>query len=236
MSGSWSGSLGYDASVCTRSAAVALLLACGVTAPCAPQANAGIGLRFGTPGIGADLSLLVFSHAALRVSGAFYQFTTTRTQNNIRYDATLKLHSFAGLLDLYPGHRGSFHFTVGGVTNPAEVDGTARPTGSTFTINGTTYPASAVGTLTGIVKFPSAAPYVGLGFGTPAHRHGVGVYFLFDLGAVIAQPTVTLTATGAAANPTLAANLKAQADTTQADVDKYLKVYPVLSLGIGVRF
>jgi len=211
------------------------LVAC-MTVPGLAQANAAVALRAGTPGIGGDLSLLLFSHAALRVSGAFYQLNTTRTQNDITFNATLKLHSFAGLLDLYPRARGSFHFTVGGVTDPAELDGTGRPSGSTFKINGTTYPSSVVGTLTGVVKFPSAAPYVGLGFGTPAHRHGVGVYFLFDLGAVIAQPTVSLTATGSAMNPALGANLQAQVDTTQRDIDNYVKVYPVLSLGIGVRF
>ncbi|HUK20716.1 MAG TPA: hypothetical protein VLV45_04065 [Gemmatimonadales bacterium] len=221
----------------TRFPAVCLSVVLPFTAStAAAQANASIALRAGTPGIGADLGMLLFGHAALRVSGAFYQLTTSRTVNDISYDVTLKLHSFAGLLDIYPRSRGSFRLTVGCVTDPAELDGTGRPSGSTFTINGTTYPSSTVGSLTGVVKFPSAAPYVGLGFGTPAHRHGAGVYFLFDLGAVVAKPTVSLAATGAAANGQLASNLQAQVDTTQQDIDKYVKVYPVLSIGIGLRF
>ncbi len=58
--------------------------------------------------------------------------------------------------------------------------------------------------------------------------------FLFDLGAVIGEPTISLSATGAATN--LAPYLQAQAKKTQDDVDKYLKVYPVLAFGLAYRF
>jgi len=42
--------------------------------------------------------------------------------------------------------------------------------------------------------------------------------------------------TGAASNPDLASDLQAQSATTQHDVRTYLKVYPVLSFGVGYRF
>jgi hypothetical protein len=88
-----------------------------------------------------------------------------------------------------------------------------------------------VGVLEGVVKFPSAAPYVGLGFGTPAR--GGHFMFAFDMGAVIAQPTLTLTATGAASNALLDSSAQGQIAKTQQDVDKYVKLYPVLTLGWG---
>jgi len=72
-------------------------------------------------------------------------------------------------------------------------------------------------------------------FGTPASS-GRAIKLLFDLGAVIGKPTISLTATGAASDPTLAADLQAQANKTQGDVDKYLKVYPVLAFGLAYRF
>ena|SRR5438309_1480446 len=84
-------------------------------------------------------------------------------------------------------------------------------------------------------KFKNAGPYLGFGFGTPANTGG-GLKLLFDLGAIITKPTISLTSTGAASNAQLAADLQAQETKTQHDVRKYLKVYPVLSLGLGYRF
>jgi hypothetical protein len=120
------------------------------------------------------------------------------------------------------------------MTNPATVSATGQPTASgTFTLDGITYTAAQVGSLNGDLKFPDVGPYAGIGWGTPA---GGGLNFLFDLGAVIGTPTVSLRATGAAANPALAADLQAQQDRTQRDVDKYAKVYPVVSFGLAYRF
>lgn len=116
------------------------------------------------------------------------------------------------------------------------VTGTGRP-GSTgnFTINDHEYQSGQVGVLTLEGKFPSVGPYAGIGFGTPATRHSA-IKFLFDLGAVIGQPSLTLTSTGAATNAQLASDLTAQRNKTQKDVRDIAKVYPVLSFGLAFRF
>jgi hypothetical protein len=139
----------------------------------------------------------------------------------------------SALIDFYPAQRGSFRLTGGIVTNPLTITGTARPSSGTYTINDTSYSSSDVGILAVQGKFPGVSPLLGFGFGTPASSGGA-LKFLFDLGAVIGQPTISLTATGAASN--LAANLQAQANRTQDDVDKYLKVYPVMAFGLACPF
>ena len=156
-------------------------------------------------------------------------------QTDISYDVKVKLQSFAALLDLYPSARGSFHLTGGVITDPAKVTGTGRPTGNgTFKINNNTYTSAQVGTLSAEAKFASAEPYVGLGFGTAASKHG-GLAFAFDLGAAIGKPKISLSSTGAATNPALQSDLNAQIVTTQKDADK-LVAYPVLTLGLMYRF
>ena len=201
----------------------------------AHASDMSVAFRFGTPGFGAEVARLFTSHVAARVGGSFFSVSTTKSQSNISYSASLKLHEVTALIDLYPAGRGSFHGTIGLVTNPLTITGTGQASSGRFTINGTSYRADSVGTLTIEGKFPGVSPYLGLGFGTPA-THGGALKLLFDLGAVIGKPTISLNATGAANNPGLAADLQAQQATTQHDVRKYLKLYPVLAFGLAYRF
>jgi hypothetical protein len=195
-----------------------------------------IALRAGSPGIGLEVNKLLMSHLGARVGANYFSYSETRTQSDIKYDATLKLKGLSALLDFYPGARGSFHLTAGLFTNPVKVTGTGKPSSTgEFKINGTSYNTAEVGTLDAEAKYPDVGPYFGLGFGTPANTHS-GLKFLFDIGAVIGTAKVALTATGAASNPQLASDLKAQAAKTQDDLDKYAKLYPVLSFGLGYRF
>jgi len=197
--------------------------------------DAAIGLRFGTPGIGLEASKLLLPHLGARVGANYFKLTRTQSKSDISYDASLKLQGVTALIDLFPAKRGSFHLSGGLMTNPLKVTGTGKPSaGGTFTINSNTYTSAEVGTLIAVAKYPSASPYLGLGIGTPARGHSA-LGFTFDLGAAIGKPKVTLTATGAASNPSLAADLKAQQDKTQKDVQK-LKVFPVLQLGMAYRF
>ncbi|PYP21339.1 MAG: hypothetical protein DMD53_07545 [Gemmatimonadetes bacterium] len=200
--------------------------------------NISVAFRFLTLGLGGEVARLLTDHVAARVGANYFKLSTTKTQSDITYDASLKLHAVSVLIDLYPGRRGSFHFTGGILTNPLTIDATGQPTSSgTFTMNGNTYTTAQVGALTAEGKYPGVSPYVGLGFGTPASKGG-GLAFLFDLGAAIGKPTITLTASGSgcAAGTQCGNDLQPQADTTQHDVRKYAKVYPVLSFGLAYRF
>jgi hypothetical protein len=204
--------------------------------PSGQSADASVSVRFGTPGIGLEVAKLVSSHLAVRVGANTMKFSSSSDRSDITYDADAKFHSFTALLDLYPGNRGSFHFTGGIYTNPLTIEGKGRPTpGGTFTINHHDYPTGAVGDLSLEGKFKSVGPYFGLGWGTPANHHH-SLKFMFDAGVVVGKPTILLDATGASINQQLAADLAAQQQTTQTDIDKYLKVFPVLSFGLGYRF
>jgi hypothetical protein len=197
--------------------------------------NADLGIRLGTVGPGVEAGKLLTSHIAARIGANYFRFSTSRTQTDISYDATLKIHAVSLLLDLAPGREGSFHLTGGLVTNPFTASGTGQPNASgTFEINDHVYSSAQVGTLTADARFGKVGPYFGLGFGTPA-RHDRWV-FLFDMGAVLGTPRVSLSSTGAALNPQLRSDLEAQAEQMQRDVRKFFKAYPLVSLGLGHRW
>lgn len=225
------------AALCLASGA---LIAAHATPAVAQQSSHGsdfgVSLRAGTLGGGIEISKWLVNHIGARIGVNYFSLSRDSIkQTDVNYDVHIKLTSFDALVDLYPSARGSFHFTAGLITNPAKVTGTGRPTGSgTFTLNNHVYTAGQVGTLTGEAKFAGAEPYLGLGFGTAASKHG-GVSFIFDLGAAIGKPKISLTATGAASNPTLQSDLNAQIVTTQKDADK-LWAYPVLALGLMIKF
>ena len=145
-----------------------------------------IGVRAGTLGVGVEANKLISSHVGARVGFNVFSKNTTREEDDLSFDAKVKLHSFTALLDVYPSARGSFHLTGGIITNPLEFTGVGVPTGSGYEIDGTTYTAAQVGTLNASGEFPSVLPYVGLGFGTPANSHK-GVKFVVDLGVGIGQ-------------------------------------------------
>jgi hypothetical protein len=200
-------------------------------------ADAAVALRIGTLGFGIEAGKWLVNHVSARVGVNFGSFSKSGKENSgVAYDIHLKLKAVEALVDLSPSARGNFHFTVGLLTNPVKLTGTGVPNQSgTFDINDHTYTSAQVGTLSAEAKFPSASPYFGIGFGTPA-RKGGRVKFLFDLGASIGKAKLTLDATGASSNTQLRADLNAQQQKTQADLDKYAKLYPVLSFGLAFHF
>ena len=196
--------------------------------------DVGIALRFGTLGVGVEVSKWLVKHVGARVGGTFFDVKfKDRNVKDIHYDIDVKVHAATALLDLYPGARGAFHLTAGLSSNPAKLTLTGQSTSGTYQINNHTYTASQVGTLTGTGKFPGVAPYLGLGFGTAAR--GGRLAFLFDLGVAFGKPKISLTASNASSTPGLQSNLDAQIASTQESANK-VPGYPVLSFGLMYRF
>jgi hypothetical protein len=200
----------------------------------AQGSDLSLAVRFGTLGIGGEISKLLTSHVGVRASGNYFSYNKSFNNSDNTYNASLKFEAITGLIDLYPASRGAFHFSAGVMTRPITLTGGGVPNNGTFTINQHTYTPTQVGTLTETAQWGSALPYLGLGFGTPAARSS-GLGFLFDLGVAIGKPTVSLTATGASSNAQLQSDLNAQIAKQESDANK-IPVYPVVSLGVAYRF
>ena len=213
-------------------AAVPLLFFPGVA-----PADTSLGIRGGTLGGGVELSYAVSQRAALRLGTDRYNRTQTSTEDNIRYDAKLKLQTASLMFDLFP-FANNFRMSLGAMSNGNKLTLKGKPTGGTFTINNVTYNAADVGSLDAQVDFNKAAPYFGFGYGRPVNG---GLSLIFDLGVLFqGSPKSKITATCGAATPALTCSqLQSDAATEQARLEDSLhkfKYYPVISLGLAYTF
>jgi hypothetical protein len=225
-------------------AAAALLLA-WLGAPAASRAASpdfALAARAGTLGAGLDLDLGLSPSFGMRVGFSGFNINHNIDTSDVDYSGSLKLRTITGLLDWYVMD-GGFHLTAGVAGNDTKLDVLGEPNQGSYTINGNTYSSSQLGSLSGELKFGnSVSPYFGFGWGNPAGEQS-RVHLLFDVGAIYGgTPSVTLTADcGPAAPQGSPVCNQAQSDlaTEQAKLRHkadILQWYPVVSLGIGVRF
>lgn len=198
---------------------------------------AGVGLRAGTTGIGADVAFGLAPTLSARIGYSGLSFSTTVDATDVSYDAKLRLSNLNLLLDFSP--LGPFRLTGGLIVNDNKADVTGQPSGGSYTINGITYPAAAIGSLGGTVKAGNrAAPYLGIGYGNVS---GAGVNVYFDLGVMFqGSPSASLSVTcGTALNATqcnqLRSDVAAEQVRLQNEITRF-KYYPVANIGVTIGF
>lgn len=193
--------------------------------------STGIYAIAGTSGAGLGITQKLADFWTVRGEYSTYSLSRSFTADNIDYDGTFKLRSAALYADFRP-FAGAFRITGGVSFLTPKVDATATSSG-TYTINGHSY--SAAGEyIKGTVKYPSAMPYLGIGWGLrPDGKSGLLVGF--DLGAFIGSPTTTMTYSPGLVSAVPQADRDSQ---EQSFKDKVAKVsfFPVVKLGVGYAF
>jgi hypothetical protein len=182
---------------------------------------AGIGIRAGTTGVGADVGWGVAPTLAARVGYSTLNWNTHLSETSVRYDAKLKLSNLNAFLDWSP--IGPFRITGGAIANNNKYELTGSPPGGTFN---------------GAVKSGrSIAPYLGVGYGNVS---GLGVNFYFDLGVMfMGSPKANINATCTTASGPACTALQNQAAQEARDLETELrrfKYYPVANIGLTIGF
>jgi hypothetical protein len=219
-----------------------LAFAGGPALSAAADSDVAMSVRAGTAGVGLDLDLGLSPSIGIRIGFSGFNIDHSIDTSDVNYDGRLKLRTVTGLLDWYV-LRGSFHLTAGIAGNGTRLDVVGRPSQGSYTVNGTTYSSSQLGSLSGELKFGnSVSPYLGFGWGNSAGEGG-HLHVLFDVGAIYGgTPSVSLTAQcGPAAPPGSALCDQIQGSVASErqklrDKASLLQWYPVVSLGIAVRF
>jgi len=202
----------------------------------AAWADVGVLLKAGTLGAGLDVSVGMSESLGLRLQANAGNYDTDVTASDVDYNADLEFQSAGLLLDWHP-FRGVFRVSAGAYWNGNQVSAVGRPTDGTYKINGVTYSSAEVGSLNGQIDVESAAPYLGIGFGS-APKAGRGLTFSLDVGVLYqSEPAVALSAVcGTTARcAQLQSDVAAEQASLQEDAKDY-QWYPVVSIGIGYRF
>ncbi len=199
----------------------------------------GVTARVSTLGLGLEVGTQIDDFVALRLGYNGFSYNRSQAYQAVDYDAKLKMSSVAALADFYPGKRTGLHLTAGFLFNSNKVSATGKPNssgeGQTYQFNGVTYSATDVGSLNGSLTFNKTSPYLGIGFTRP-YGGGSGLKLVTEIGVVFqGKPHLSLDRSGGIANAQLDADLAAQRDKTQSDVNKF-QYYPVAAIGIAYAF
>ena len=210
-----------------------LLVAACLMAGSASAQGVGGGLRLDTPGTGLELEPLVTERFGIRglVTGGSVLYDWD--ESGTRYDGKSPFGTGFLLADWHPYATG-FRLSGGLAYSDQRFAGAARL--GAINGSGTPYSSARVGSLDGRLTFSRASPYLGVGWGlTP--RTGSRLYFTADLGVMYQRPSVMLMSN---CGPTMPASLCAQdiraVEAELRDAEDHLRLYPVISVGFGLRF
>lgn len=206
-------------------------------APPRAAAQTEIGVRASSLGLGAEVGARPSSRLGLRLALYRLKLSSEEEVEGIPYELTPRLSSITATVDFYPF--GKVLFLSGGVIQNDNAVTADAIIGSSITIGSRTYSSAEVQALGGRMDWTRAvAPWVGLGL-TSGGRVGV----VFEAGvAFTGVPRVSLAGITTLTGPEQAAFIAAM-EQEEAEIRAWLdenkrwtRYYPVVSLGLRVRF
>lgn len=169
-------------------------------------ASAGYEQRFGNFWGGHWGTRLLANSGGVRVDSGHGDLSGNHYDTKVKTGAGI-----SSLLDYYPSLDSGWHLTGGVIISRVKNNLTGRPDEQgNYNINNHVYSAAQVGTLKGQMKYNPTLLYAGGGWESAA-AGTKGWRFVSDAGVFVSgKAKTTLTATGAATNPALQADLNAE--------------------------
>jgi hypothetical protein len=207
-----------------------VLLVAGAILCAAPAIAVELFGGIGTTGFEIGLGNRLGSNTGLRIDAEFLDYGRTFDRNGATYDTKLKFSALGVYGDYFLGN--SFRLTAGALLGQRKATGSGVATNGTITINGVSYPAAGE-SVAAEAKFPSFAPYLGIGFGHGQSSKGVSFYF--DAGVAIGKADAKITPSAGLLAAAGQSNIDAEQRNLQESVDK-LKFFPTVKFGLGYKF
>ncbi len=192
----------------------------------------GVTVRVGTLGVGGDLVVRLGSYFNLRGGITYAIYETELSLDEADVAARFRWLTIPILLDCHPG-AGDFRVSAGLVVNRNRISLSATPT-QPIELDGIAFD---IVTLNGKITFRDLAPYVGIGTGNAVYGNS-RVRFACDFGVLFhGPPDVTAEALATHSSYQQALNVALQNEVDELETKiKGLQYYPVLSLGLSLRF
>ncbi len=194
------------------------------------------GLRISSMGFGGEIVLPISSEISARLGLDFFNYESTRDIDGIDYDIDASLAWIPMLFDYNPG-RSAFRLTAGFIVSMNNVKLTST-SDELIEIGDHTYTPEEFGTLITDVDCRAVAPYLGIGILKHIPSDGA-VSIAFDIGAMFQHYKLILTHEGGSIPPLIEeqfmADLYAESETIENDLNSRFGVYPVLKVGISFK-
>jgi hypothetical protein len=224
----------------------------------APFSRMAFGGGVSSSGVNVQTAVIVSQHLNIRGFGNTFKYTVKNiAANDFNATGKINLVSAGVALDYFPWARHGFRVSPGiQFHNENGVDATLTAAGGTsFTLNDVTYYASKTNPVTGAASLNlhknKIDPMMTIGWGNMIPRNGghwsfpieLGVLYTGDpqlgmqlvSGQVCSDPAGTLNCQNAVGNQSIKDNLAAEVAKDQKDLEP-LRIYPVLSFGVGYSF
>lgn len=197
-----------------------------------------IGANIGLSGIGGEGRVPITDKVYGRLGANYfgYKYNSPDTQG-IKYKLKLTLLTVPLMVDFHPFDNSGFRLSAGVAYNGNEIKGSVNPT-ENITLYGHTYTPRQVGSINASFKYKNKiAPIVSLGYDSSL-RNDSAVSFNFEAGVMYSgKANIRTTATGLLNTQTqFLADINRNADDSLSSIQKYLKLFPVVSLGIKFSF
>lgn len=213
-----------------KSLAIALISSIMGANAYAETGTVAIGPRIGTQGIGAEVIVPVTDNIFARVNGNYFTYKRSLTKGEIDLKAKLTLMSAPLMIDWHPIDDSGFRVSVGVAYNGNELKATGAPS-KNVTINGNIYTPGQIGTVNAKLKLGNkVAAIASIGYEGAFVDNGP-FSFNCELGAMYTgKPKLTYSANGLGGK-TMLDDIRKDIDKSFDKVEKYMKIYPIISLG-----
>ena len=202
------------------------------------DSNFAIGAKIGTQGAGIEGRTFITDNLYARLSANYLHYHHDfGDDGKLSYKAKLTLFTVPLMLDFHPIDDSGFRVSAGVAYNGNKVKATATPNKS-ITLYGHTYSPAEIGKATATMKLGSnIGGIVTIGYDNSL-RDNNPWSFNAEAGLMYTgKPKIKVTATGISGSQTQKiADLNRDANHELKDAKKYLRFFPILSIGFKYNF
>jgi hypothetical protein len=201
----------------------------------ADNAFVAIGPRISTQGIGLEARTPIADGFFGRINGNYFQYTKNYNDGEIDLKGKLTLLSVPIMLDWHPFEGSGFRLSAGFAYNGNKLKATGTAAKGA-TLQGVFYTASEIGSVTAELKIGSTiAGVASIGY-DGSFTNNSPLSFNCEAGVMYAgKPKLTVTSTGLATD-IAKDQIKADASKGLKKIEKYLKFFPIVSVGVKYAF